>query len=82
MAQNEKHKITLSSTPKFTIKLLILRAKLYMHAYFTHCPALLKKSNKVHTLNSTARQESKTVGIVNFHRLAAGRKEEKYAANL
>ena len=53
-----------------------------MHAYFTHCPAWLKKSNKVHTLNSTARQESKTVYIVNFHRLAAGRKEEKYAANL
>lgn len=36
-----------------------------MHTYFTHCPAWLKKSNKVHTLNSTARQESKTVYTVN-----------------
>ena len=53
-----------------------------MHAYFTYCPAWLKKSNKAHALNSTARQESKTVYTVNCPRFPAGRKEEKYAANL
>lgn len=47
-----------------------------MHAYFTHCPAWLKKSNKVHTLNSTARQESKTVYTVNCPCFPEGRKEE------
>lgn len=53
-----------------------------MHAYFTHCPAWLKKSNKAHALNSTARQESKTVYTVNCPCFPEGRKEEKYAANL
>lgn len=53
-----------------------------MHAYFTHCPAWLKKSNKVHALNSIARQESKTVYTVNCPVSLQAAKKKKYAANL
>lgn len=82
MAQNEKHKITLSSTPKFTIK-IAYSARKDTYARILHTlPGMAQKSNKVHTLNSTARQESKTVYTVNCPCFPEGRKEEKYAANL
>lgn len=82
MTQDEKHKITLSSTPKFTIKIACPARKATYTRILNTLPGKNQKSNKVHTLNSIARQESKTVYTVNCPRFPEGRKEEKYAANL
>lgn len=82
MAQNEKHKITLSSTPIFTIKIAYSARKATYTRILNTLPGKNQKSNKVHALNSTARQESKTVYTVNCPVSLQAAKKKKYAANL